>query len=192
MIVEKINNNKAKIILTFNELKFRKITLSEIQKNKNKAHDFFIKLIEDSNLNESFLTEDSTLFIEASTCNDSFIVIITKVTVTDNYNFNKVTSSYKIDSNIFEFDNLTNLLRVITILPSVKLNDTALYYYNKKYFLIFSNILTKTSKFIKYFIFLSEYCNNIYKTKFTNIIYEYGKCIFAKNALENLYSYTLE
>ena len=148
MIVEKINNNKAKIILTFNELKFRKITLSEIQQNKNKAHDFFIKLIEDSNLNESFLTEESTLFIEASTCNDSFIVIITKVTVTDNYNFNKVTSSYKIDSNIFEFDNLTNLLRVITILPSVKLNDTALYYYNKKYFLIFSNILTKTSKFI--------------------------------------------
>lgn len=192
MIVEKINNNKAKITLTFNELKFRKITLSEIQKNKNKAHDFFIKLIEDSNLNESFLTEDSTLFIEASTCNDSFIVIITKVTVTDNYNFNKITSSYKIDSNIFEFDNLTNLLRVITILPSVHLNDAALYYYNKKYFLIFSNILTKTSKFIKYFIILSEYCNNIYKPKFTNILYEYGKCIFAKNALENLYSYTLE
>lgn len=192
MIVEKINNNKAKIILTFNELKFRKITLSEIQKNKNKAHDFFIKLIEDSNLNESFLTEDSTLFIEASTFNDSFIVIITKVTVTDNYNFNKVTSSYKIDSNIFEFDNLANLLRVITILPSVQLNDAALYYYNKKYFLIFSNILTKTSKFIKYFIILSEYCNNIYKPKFTNILYEYGKCIFAKNALENLYSYTLE
>ncbi len=192
MIVEKINNNKAKIILTFNELKFRKITLSEIQKNKNKAHDFFIKLIEDSNLNESFLTEDSTLFIEASTCNDSFIVIITKVTVTDNYNFNKITSSYKIDSNIFEFDNLTNLLRVIILLPSVKLNDASLYYYNKKYFLIFSNTIIKTSKFIKYFIILSEYCNNIYKAKFTNILYEYGKCVFPKNALENLYYYTLE
>lgn len=192
MIVEKINNNKAKIILTFNELKFRKMTLSEIKKNKNKAHDFFIKLIEDSNLNESFLTEDSTLFIEASTCNDSFIVIITKVTITDNYNFSKVTSSYKIDSNIFEFDNLTNLLGVITLLPSIKINNVDLYYYNQKYFLIFSNIITKTSKFIKYFIVLSEYCNNIYKPKFTNIIYEYGKCIFSKSALENLYYYTLE
>ena len=192
MIVEKINNNKAKIILTFNELKFRKITLSEIQKNKNKAHDFFIKLIEDSNLNKSFLAEDSTLFIEASTCKDSFIVIITKVTATDNYNFSKITLSYKIDSNIFEFDNLTNLLRVITLLPSIKLNDVTLYYYSKKYFLIFLNTLTNTSKFIKHFIVLSEYCNNIYKPKFTNIIYEYGKCIFSKKALENLYSYTLE
>lgn len=192
MIVEKINNNKAKITLTLDELKFRKITLSEIQKNKHKAQDFFIKLIEDSNLNESFLDEDSTLFIEASTCKDSFIVIITKVTITDNYNFSKITSSYKIDSNIFEFDNLANLTTVINLLPSININDVALYYYKQKYYLIFSNTITKTAKFIKCFIVLSEYCNNFYKAKFTNIIFEYGNCIFSKNALANLYCHTLE
>lgn len=191
MVVEKINNNKAKITLTFDELKLRKITLAEIQKSKNKAQDFFIKLIEDSNLNDYFLDEDSTLFIEASTCQNSFIVTITKVIVTDNYNFNKISSTYKINSNIFEFNNINNLILVIKLLPNT-IHDVCLYYYREKYYLIFSNSIIKTSNFTKYFLILSEYCNNIYKSKFTNIILEYGKCIYSKNALNNLYCYTLE
>lgn len=192
MTVEKINTTKVKITLTLDELKYRKITLTEIQNNKNKAHDFFIRLIEDSNLNASFLDESTTLFIEASTCKNSFIVIITKVNLTEFNNIAKQTISYKVTSNMFEFDNIQNLIFTTKLLSSVDNNDVCLYYYNQKYYLIFSNVITRNAKFIKHFIILSEYCTNFYQPKFTNIILEYGKCIFPKNAITKLSNYTLE
>lgn len=192
MTIERINDNKAKITLSLEELSYRKITLSEIQKDKNKAQDFFMKLIEDSHLNDTFLEENSTLFIEASTSKNSFIVIITKVTIADNYNINSLNYSYKISSNIFEFGTIKNLISAINILSKKHINDVSLYFYNQKYYLIFSSSITRTSEFTKIFLVLSEYCDNFYKSKFSNILYEYGNCIFYKNALANLSCYTLE
>lgn len=192
MMIEKINKNKAKITLSLDELHSRKITLSEIQKDKSKAQDFFMKLIEDSHLNDTFLDEDSTLFIEASTSKNSFIVIITKVTVTDGYDINYLNSSYKISSNIFEFSTIKNLISTVNILPKKHMNDVSLYFYNKKYYLIFSTSIIKNSDFTKTFLVLSEFCDNFYKSKLSNILFEYGNCIFSKNALVNLTCYTLE
>ena len=45
MKIEKINDNKVRITLTFEELEKREISLSQIEKDNSIAKDFFINLI---------------------------------------------------------------------------------------------------------------------------------------------------
>lgn len=80
MKIEKISENKVKITLTIDELSERKITLKDIEKNHIKAQDLFIDLIEESNLQEEFINENTELFVEATSDNSNFFMItITKV-----------------------------------------------------------------------------------------------------------------
>ena len=79
MKIERINNSKAKITLTLQELKKRKITLNDIKNNKAKAQDFFLELLEDASLLEEFETDSNELFIEANKENDLFTITITKI-----------------------------------------------------------------------------------------------------------------
>ena len=69
MKVEKINNNKVKITLTFEELEKRDINVKDIEKNSEIAKNLFVELIEESNIDEEFEFEDSQLLIEASSDN---------------------------------------------------------------------------------------------------------------------------
>ena len=79
MKIEKIDENKVKIILSFEELEMRNITLRDIEKNNVAARKLFTSLIEESNLDELFSCDDSQLFIEASSDNtNTFILTITK------------------------------------------------------------------------------------------------------------------
>ena len=80
MKVEKINNNKVKITLTFEELEKREVNIKDIEKNSEIAKNLFVDLIEESNIDEEFEFEDSQLLIEATSDNNNlFIVTITKV-----------------------------------------------------------------------------------------------------------------
>ena len=79
MKIEKVDDNKVKIILSLEELKMRNISLSDIEKDTAAARKLFISLIEESNLDEDFGCEDSQLFIEASSDNtNTFVLTITK------------------------------------------------------------------------------------------------------------------
>ena len=61
MKIEKIDNNKVKITLSFEELELRNITLADIEKNNAAAKRLFTSLIEESNLDEDFEFENSQL-----------------------------------------------------------------------------------------------------------------------------------
>lgn len=217
MKIEKINENKVKITLTIEELKQRKINIQEIEKDAELARDLFLDLIEESNIHHDFVIEDSQLYIEASSDNNNlFIVTITKV---DNIpeissysslekKFSKKTNSknllsketsnsrqskekfnYKVDSHIYTFESLDNILDMCLALKQEKLflGKNSLYKDNNKYFLIFSKSSVKNSKFVKTFIFLSEYCNEYYTSNMFEVsVREKCKLVIEKNALQTL------
>ena len=81
MKIEKVDENKVKIILSLEELEMRNISISELQMNNSLARNFFKSLIEESNLDEDFIdNEDSQLFIEAAADNtNTFVLTITKI-----------------------------------------------------------------------------------------------------------------
>ena len=107
MKVEKINNNKAMIILTLAELAKRKITLKDIKEGAQNVQDFFFEILEDADIIEEFTSDSSQLFVEVSTSEDDiFMITVTKADcLPDMSKFDKPRKpsrvSYTVSSNIY-------------------------------------------------------------------------------------------
>ena len=121
MKVEKINDNRVKITLSFEELTTRNISIDDLEEDSDKARNLFLDLISESDLESSFIFEHSQLYIEASSDNNnSFVVTITKLEdftdlskydVLDITTINKLKSNIikNVYSNIYVFNNLNTL-----------------------------------------------------------------------------------
>lgn len=205
MKVEKINNNKVKITLTFEELEKRDINLKDIEKNSEIAKNLFVNLIEESNIDEDFKLDDSQLLIEATSDNNNlFVVTITKVNnLPDMKQYsklekkvknakqlnNKNDSNYKVESDIYFFDKFDSILDLCknSKCENLFFGKNTLYKYNNSYFLLFSPYSIKNKKFLKTFVFLSEYCQNYYSYKMLSVaLKEKSELIIANSALQNL------
>lgn len=208
MKIEKINENKIRITLTFDELEKRQISLSDIEKDSVLAKELFINLLEESNLEGDFIEDDSHLFIEASSDNNNlFIVTITRIDsipelkkyslLSEHTSHEQIPpkmrlpkySSYKVDSYIYSFDSLDTLLNLcyIAIQENLFFGKNSLYQYQDTYFVIFSQATVKNKKFLKTFVFLSEYCKEYYSYDLYEVsIIEKSKLILKNNALQKL------
>ncbi len=205
MKVEKINENKVRITLSIDELAQRDISLNDLEKDTVKAKKLFLELIEESNLESSFIFEHAQLFVEAATdSNDFFTVTITKIDDFPDltkYNlldegFTKKTvkkSSNKsispISSNIFSFESLDNILDMCDILKGTNsfLGKNSLYKLDSKYFLIFSKYSIRNTKFLKTYSIINEFCLNNYESELYEIsLKEKSQLIISNKALQSL------
>ena len=193
MKVERINNNKAKITLTFKELEKRKISLNDIKNNKEKAQDFFLELLEDANLLEEFETDSNELFIEAGKEYDKLIITVTKMSDLDSPEIvSKENTVYKISSNIYIFNDLATIKKLINIIAksNLYLPENILYYYNNKFFLFFKKKDIKASKFVKTFSLLSEFAESYSSNpSIYDIVTEHGAFIIKSNNINQILEY---
>lgn len=205
MKVEKINENKVRITLSIDELAQRDISLKDLEKDTIKAKKLFLELIEESNLESSFIFEHAQLFVEAATdSNDFFTVTITKIDdFPDLAKYNlldegfskktiKKTSSNlvsPISVNIFSFESLDNILDMCDILKKNKsfLGKNSLYKLGSKYFLIFSKYSIKNSKFLKTYSIINEFCLSNYESELYEIsLKEKATLIISDKSLQTL------
>lgn len=193
MKVEKINENKIKIILSFEELEMRNITLKDIEKNTPEARNLFTNLIEETNLDEEFHFEDSQLFIEASSDNsNTFILTITRtedLPDINRYSKKNTTVLYRVDSRLYEFESIDIILSFCSIAKSENLffGKNSLYKYEDKYYILFSDSAIKNKKFIKTYVMISEYCSRYFSSDiYYKTITEKSKVVIASNALQKL------
>lgn len=201
MKIEKINDDKIKIFLSYDELEERDLSISEFSKNAKNAQDFFISIFEETNLDLDFLDEDSQLLIEANINKDNlFVLTVTKIyhlPDLDEYNennscINKNNSNklYSTKSNLYEFDTLEH---IIEFSKKAKIENlfcgyNKLYKYKDKYFLLFKPSSIKNKKFFRTHILLSEYCIKayIYKELINSLIEEKCKLIINSSAIQKL------
>lgn len=193
MKVERFNDNKAKITLTFDELKSRKITLDDIKNNKTKAQDFFLELLEDCGLLEEFETDTNELFIEACKENNLFTVSITKISNLASSKIipNKLTL-YKISSNIYSFKTVQDIKEFANKAYDLELYlpENILYSFNNKFFIVFNKKGVNNSKFVKTFAVLSEYSDSYFsKHSFNDILNEYGTLLFKSKGAHQILEY---
>lgn len=203
MKIEKIDENKVKITLTLDELSQRQISLKDIEQDSNTAQDLFLDLLEESDLQEDFLMDDSQLFVEASSDNENlFIVTITKIDYmpeltkynvakkkTRRKNSNKSAHEYTVASCIYKFNTLDRILDLSSKLKLEKafMGTNTLYRYEDSYFIVFSPSSIKNAKFIKTFVILSEYCEQYYAADmYRTLVKEKSKLIIEKKALQTL------
>ncbi len=201
MKIEKINDDKIKIFLSYDELEARDLSISEFSKNAKSAQEFFLALFEETNLDLDFLDEESQLLIEASISNDNlFVLTVTKIyhlPDLDNYKTtnssimqNKSTKIYTSKSNIYEFDDIE---KIIDFSKKAKIENlfcgiNKLYKYNNKYFLLFKPSSIKNKRFFKTHILLSEFCvkNYLYKELTNSLIEEKCDLIINSSAIQKL------
>lgn len=193
MKVEKINNNKAMIVLTASELAKRNISLKDIKEGSANVQDFFFEILEDTNISQDFICESSELFIEVSTSgNDIFMITITKADcLPDMSKYDKLSktknSNYTVSSNLYSFTSLDELYCFCkkALEEDLYVGTNSLYELNDKYFLLFSNPTIKKSSFVKTFSVISEYTDK-YFSKQTTAFLEYATPILSKSAIQTL------
>ncbi|MDD2376871.1 MAG: adaptor protein MecA [Clostridia bacterium] len=205
MKVEKINENKVKITLSIDELAQRHISLKDLEKDTVRAKQLFLELIEESNLESSFIFEHAQLFVEAATDNnDYFTVTITKIDdfpdltkynlLDERFNKKNIRKPlgnliYTINFNIFSFECLDNLLDMCDVLKKNKsfLGKSSLYMIDSRYFLIFSKYSIKNQKFLKTYSIITEFCSYNYTSELYEIsLKEKSKLIISDKALQLL------
>lgn len=160
MKVERINNNKAKISLTLEELKKKKITLNDIKENKLKAEDFFLELLEDTNLIEEFEMDSNELFVEAVREDDLLTITITKMfDISCKDEISNTKTVYKISSNIYSFNSANDLKEFANkaTLENLYIPNCMLYSFNNQFFLVFAKKDIRNSEFVRTYSVLSEY-----------------------------------
>lgn len=180
--VERINNNKAKISLTLEELRKKKITLKDIKQNKLKAEDFFLELLEETRLIEEFEIDSNELFVEAIREDNLLTITITKMLdISCKDEIKQANIVYKISSNIYVFDSSSELkdFAIKANLEKLYIPKCMLYYFNNKFFLVFSKKDIRCSQFIKSYSILSEYASHYSSSSYLkDILNEHATLLF--------------
>lgn len=182
MKVERINNNKAKISLTLEELRKKKITLKDIKQNKLKAEDFFLELLEETRLIEEFEIDSNELFVEAIREDNLLTITITKMLdISCKDEIKQANIVYKISSYIYVFDSSSELkdFAIKANLEKLYIPKCMLYYFNNKFFLVFSKKDIRCSQFIKSYSILSEYASHYSSSSYLkDILNEHATLLF--------------
>ena len=155
MQIEKINNNKLKVILNIDDLEKNNIDLNTFMANSLESQELFLDILDLAEDKFNFYVHNSKLIIESvSLANNIFIFTITKLTKNNN-------DSY--ETTIYCFNNFDDVLNIWNYI-----NKNNLFKYNNKYYLISDNE--------NYNTIIEEFSSQkISSCYFKNILVEHGK-----------------
>ena len=199
MKIEKLTDNKIRIILNIDDLVKKNIDVQSLIKNTNKTHIFFEKLLKQAQKEVDFNTDDSQLLIEAFISSEGFF-ILTFTKISNKLRQKKLSlpkvkrklSNPTSTTAIYQFSCFEDYCNFCTYVSNTKLKCLkkfakyiSLYEYNSKYFLVFSCINLNYEFAALFYTSISEFAklasNSAY---FKSMLVEYGKVIFKNNAIE--------
>ena len=203
MKIEKITENKIRVIINTEELNEKKVSLNSLVKNTDSAQELFKYMLEEAQKQVGFVVDDSRLLVEAySTSDGLFIITFTKFRNVENNQKSKANKKLafkrKIPNNsqknaIYEFNTFEEFCNFCNYSNNSKLNDLkgfakniSLYEYNGLYYLAFNNIHTDFEYLNLFYSSISEFArlisnSVIYRAK----LEERGKIIFKANAVKS-------
>ena len=200
MKIEKLTDNKIRIILDIDDLIKKNIDVHSLIKNTDGAQKFFEKLLKQAQKEVDFDIQDSKLLIEAFISTDGFFVLtftkisnqISKQKVSIPRGKRKITNTSS-KYAIYKFDTFDEFCSFCTYLSNTKLGNLkkfakniSLYEYNSNYFLVFSEINTDFENTSLFYVSISEFAKLTSNSScFASKLVEYGKTIFKNNAIQN-------
>ena len=200
MKIEKLTENKIRIILDIDDLAKKNIDIHSLIKNNDGTQKFFKKILKEAQKEVSFDVNDSKLLIEAFISTDGFFVL-TFTKIANEYKRKKVVTpqvkrksdNYTSNSATYMFDTFDEFCSFCTYLNNSNLGNLkkfakkiCLYEYNSKYFLIFSEIDSEFKDTSLVYIAICEFAKLVSNSPcFPSKLVEYGKPIFKNNAIQN-------
>ena len=206
MKIEKITENKLRIVLNIEDLETNNIDFDSVVNNTPETQTLILSILNQAEKEVGFYTQDCKILIEALASFDgNFVFTITKtppsISNTSTHSFSrKVPRSKKkpfksFSSLIYSFQNFEEFCEFCKALhieflshECIKLicKNTALYFYNNTYYLLISGVNTNYEHLNVFFSVISEFTDRVDNCKnFDAKLFEHGKPIFKKNAISN-------
>lgn len=203
MKIEKLTENKIRIILKKEDFKDKSLDIKQLLLTTPESQNLFLEILNKAKREINFNTDGHKLLIEASFQNDEvFIFTITKYMETYQTLKNKsknllfvkkkhqipISSCCTYQFNDFEdFCELCNYINKNNNINIKSLFKTSiLYLYNNTYYLVINSINTSHKSFSKFYTALLEFCTFFSSTKnFELKLKEHGKIIIKNNAINN-------
>ena len=199
MKIEKLTDNKIRIILNTDDLLKKNIDVKSLINNTDIAQDLFKQILKCAEKEVGFVVADSKLLIEAFVSSEGFFVITFTKFKSDIKNTGNKKSKLKVKrktlypscKNVaFMFNNFEEFCNFCTYLNNINFTTKLakkiiLYEYNSRYYLVLSNI-TDTIDISPFYTAISEFAKIVSdSTNFECKLLERGKIIFKNNAIEN-------
>lgn len=205
MKIEKLTENKIRIILNIEDLEINHVDFESILNNTPETQTLILSILNQAEKEVGFYAQDCKILIEAIASFDgNFVFTITKTSPStfDNHSYSRKRpcakrKSLKITTDnityyFSSFDNFCEFCKALHIeflshenLKTVCKN-TSLYYYNSSYYLLISGINANYEHLNLFFSVLSEFADRVENNKnFDAKLFEHGKPIFKRNAVSN-------
>lgn len=187
MKFEKITDTKIKIILSLRDMELNNVSAENIFSNSASSQKLLQNMLNRAKKEIGFETGDSKLLVEAIMSSDEECTFtITKLLDENNLYSEKINNSF-----VFKFDCFDDFVALCTFLNNLSFlclkdisKNFSLIFYKDTYYLKFTET-ANSSIVIEYIKTLfDEFGTNIsYSTSIDGFLNEYGKIIFAKDAI---------
>ena len=185
MKFEKITDAQIRIILSAQDMESNNISVENVLSNSADSQQLLESMITKAEKELGFKPEDSKLLIEAVPSNKECIFTITKLSD------DKICLPKHENSFIFKFDKFDDFISLCSFLknfPYLCLKDISknfsLIYYNNTYYIKFTDIEDSLIVFEYIKTFFAEFGKDVSNAVgIDGVLNEYGKVIFAKNAI---------
>ena len=206
MKIEKITENKLRIVLNLEDLERNNIDFESVVNNTPETQSLILSILNKAEKEVGFYTQDCKILIEALASFDgNFVFTITK-TPPPAYKTGISSFSRKVPKQkkkafkslsplIYSFQNFEEFCEFCKALHIEFLSHecirlickkTSLYFYNNTYYLLISGINVEYEHINVFFSVISEFTDRVNNFKnFDAKLLEYGKPIFKKNAISN-------
>lgn len=201
MKIEKLTENKVRIILNIEDLQEKNIDLHDLMSSDLEAQNIFMDILDEVEEKFGFNTKGCKIAIEAmATTDGNFIFTVTKCNTEFKEEKRKkarVTLKRKTEKlgnrtaiySFTSFDEFCNLCTYINNIEDVNnfkgiAQNISLYQLNNTYYLILSNIKTDYKYLAKFYVSITEFARFAGNTaSLESKIKEHGKIIMNKNAI---------
>lgn len=201
MKIEKLTENKIRIIVNPSDLKVKDLDLHLMMDKTFEVQNFFADMLEQAKKEVGFNTDGCKLLIESFTSDDILIFTITKYSLQEIKN-NKSVSKNKLivkrktfnTSNkqaLYQFKTFDGFCNFCECLSKnidfdiKKLSkNISLYLYHNTYYLLVKNIDTSYRRVKTFYYIANEFSSPLtFSLAFENKLIEHGKVIMKKNAI---------
>lgn len=200
MKLEKLTENKIRILINSEDIKEKNIDINSIMKTPIEAHKLFLEMLDLAEKQLGFYTDGYKLLIESfSSPDNDFVFTITKCIEPSLSNTpanakHLVVKKKKIDLNIsnctYSFESFESFCTLCDAINSSKISirglatNIALYYFNEIYYLSLRNIKINPKTYQTTFALFSEFGKlESSSEKFELKLLEHGKTIIPKSAI---------
>lgn len=201
MKIEKLTENKIRIIVNLDDLKDKNIDLQSLMSNSLDSQNLLVELLHEAEKKVGFNTENCKILIEALATQDGlFVFTITKFKpekdnpVPKNKTVCIKRKTVNLDTNnaIYSFETFEEFCNYCSCIANSNLGDLknfskniSLYFYNNTYYLAISDINLKYPNLKNFYATISEFAKLVtHSNNFESKLLEHGKVIIKKNAIK--------